>query len=92
MVMNHAASTVNQVLFSPNGQAIASRDDHGTVRLWDLTGKALATLNHGSFIYPVSFNPDGKAIATGASDGTVKLWDLAGKELREFQRSNVVAK
>lgn len=67
------------VAFSPNGKILATGDDNGTARLWDLAtqqpiGASLA--GHGGTVYSVAFSPNGKILATGSEDGTVRLWDV----------------
>ena len=57
-----------------------------TAKLWDLSGKCLATLSgHSSSVYSAVFSPDGKSILTASNDKTAKLWDLTGKCLVTFQ-------
>ena len=70
------------VVFSPNGQQIATRGEDGTARLWDTNGKQLATLKgeQGS-VDSVVFSPDGQQIATSGYDGTLRLWDTNGKQI-----------
>jgi WD40 repeat protein len=51
--------TVNAVAFSPDGQELASADDDGSVRLWNLTALA------GSQAAPPV--PDGEGISSGGS-------------------------
>jgi WD40 repeat protein/tetratricopeptide (TPR) repeat protein len=74
--------SVNQVVFSPAGNAIATGGADGTARLWDLAGNQLAVLAvHQGRVNQVVFSPDGNAIATGGDDGMIWLWYLDSDEL-----------
>jgi len=75
-------SKVSFVSFSPDGQAIASASDDGTIKLWHRDGKLLATVKQqGTQARTVSFSSDGQAIASASDDGTINLWRLNGKLL-----------
>lgn len=79
------------VVFSPDGQQLASASYKGTVRLWDSkTGAVLQTLEHGSdWVRAVAFtfndqqqlafpkrSFDSKQLVSVSVQGTVRLWDL----------------
>ena len=57
---------VSAVMFSPDGQRVASASYDGTVRLWEsATGALLNTLEgHSDLVSAVIFSPDGKLIAS----------------------------
>jgi WD40 repeat protein len=68
---------VTTVVFSPDGQMVASGSRDCTIRLWDSkTGKELQTLQgHSDLVGTVAFSPDGQMVASGSDDRTVRLWD-----------------
>ena len=76
---------VTSVVFSPDGNSIASGSVDNTIRLWDVdTGTHLRTfLGHRFDVYSVVFSPDGNSIASGSVDRTIRLWDVnTGAHLR----------
>src|SRR5439155_25848198 len=70
------AGMARGIALSPDGRAIATVHEDGTVKLWDgETGQPLAALRgHAKVVLGVAFAPDGQTIATAGSDGTVKRW------------------
>jgi WD40 repeat protein len=76
---------INSVVFSPEGDMLASGSADGTVRLWEVsTGQTLHVLaGHTATVNSVAFNPvDGsRLLASGSEDQTVRLWDADTGEL-----------
>jgi WD40 repeat protein len=80
--------SLRQVVFSPNGEQLATAAGQ-TVRLWDAaTGKVLLVLDgQASTVSGVAFRPDGNHLASGC-DRLVRIWDTAtGQELRTLPGS-----
>jgi len=77
-VLTGHAGDVSALAFSPDGGLLASTDQDGSVRLWDLTTGAKRTdlTGHTDFINAVTFSPDGRCLATGDGQGTVRLWNV----------------
>ncbi|MDK2408583.1 hypothetical protein QHH11_09905 [Aphanizomenon sp. PH219] len=82
---NQLVSHINEVVgvnFSPDGQIIASASDDHTIKLWNLDGQILNTLEeHTDQVWGVSFSPDGQIIASASFDKTVKLWRIDPEDL-----------
>ncbi len=70
---------VSSIVFSKDGNKLASSSWDKTVRVWDYhTGVSLLSLNaHSDQVWAVDFNPQATLLASGGDDGAVKLWDLA---------------
>ena len=78
------SDSVNAVVFSPNGQLLASTSRDSTVRLWDpSTGALRGKLEgHSHSVNAVVFSPDSQLLASASSDSTVRLWDPSTGALR----------
>jgi eukaryotic-like serine/threonine-protein kinase len=73
---------IRNVVFSPDGNQIASAREDRTVRLWDATtGQPVLTLSvHAAKVSGVAYSPDGRYLATPSGDGSVKLWDAVTRQ------------
>jgi WD40 repeat protein len=70
-------SGVGSLIFSPDGQRVATGDIEGSVRIWDFRRRELITppMRHERGISGIDFSPDGQRLATGSSDATAIIWD-----------------
>ena len=66
------------MVFSPNGQRLATAGGDHTIGLWDAArGVKLRTLRgHTHVVQGVAFSPDGARLASAGEDRTVRVWDV----------------
>ncbi len=81
------------IAFSPNGKMVASFDDDGLLKLWDMqTGEEIYTLAHNDAwitIWSLVFSPDSEMLASGNFDGNITFWDThTGKEVNNLVDPN----
>jgi WD40 repeat protein len=82
---------IDSVIFSPDGQTLASGDMNGSIKLRGAKSGALFWAGkHDGRVYALAFSPDGKFLASGVvdcgpADKPLKLWDAeTGGLLRTF--------
>ncbi len=68
---------VNSVVFSPDGDLIASGARDGLIGLWTLDGTLLSLLDgHTEAVNSVAFSPKGGSLASASDDGAVIVWGV----------------
>ncbi|MBD2519852.1 AAA-like domain-containing protein [Nostoc sp. FACHB-973] len=72
---------VYSVVFSPDGQQIATASRDKTIKLWARDGRLLQTLNTSDWVFDVVFSPNGQFLAASTQAGEVKLWRRDGRLL-----------
>jgi WD40 repeat protein/serine/threonine protein kinase len=82
-------AAVLSAAISPDGERIASADQRGLVKIWDLPSGQLL---HSIHAYPgrqarcVAFSPDGQRLASACWDGTVTVWEAEnGRPLHSWK-------
>ncbi|NMG07380.1 CHAT domain-containing protein [Brasilonema sp. UFV-L1] len=77
---------VKSVVFSPDGNTLASTSNDKTVRLWKRDGNLLKTLErHRAGVSDVAISPDGQTLASASEDKTIKLWNKNGTLLATLE-------
>jgi WD40 repeat protein len=77
-VLSGHTTFVWSLAFSPDGQMLASGDNNGEIKLWQVhSGTCITTLRAGSSsVVALAFSPDGTALLSSSSDETVVVWDM----------------
>jgi WD40 repeat protein len=76
-VLDGHVGQVQQAVFHPDGERLATAGHDGTVKIWDVQwGQEVLTLRgHRDSVMDVAFSPDGRQIVSASRDGTVRIWD-----------------
>jgi WD40 repeat protein len=75
---------VQQVMFSPNDNWVATVDKSNTVKLWDVkNGSEVAVIQYDAEICSFFFSSDSRWFVSAGKDGTVKIFDIAGKKFHK---------
>ena len=72
----HRSPLVDMVR-APTSALLASSDESGLIRLWNLeTGQTAVLLAQGGAVDGIEYSPDGRWLATVAVDAGVRIWDM----------------
>ena len=76
-LVGHEYGDVWSLVFSPDGNTLASGGHDHLVKIWDVSsGSVIHSIDgHAEAIVSVAFSPDGRLLASGSDDKSVKLWD-----------------
>lgn len=89
--MTTHSSLVRKVIFSHDGNEIASVSWDATLQIWNAnTGAFLKLLRHNASINSASYSPNDLFIVSGCQDGSIYLWNILRNSCEMFQHSSYV--
>ena len=73
---------VRNVVFSPNGEYLASGYDNNTIGVWRISsGERINTLTgYSDWVRSVVFSPNGEYLVSGSVDKTIGVWRVSSGE------------
>ncbi|HYY59072.1 MAG TPA: hypothetical protein VE842_17210, partial [Pyrinomonadaceae bacterium] len=75
-------SEINQVVFSPDGNQLATVNRNTVTVRESKTGREITRVAHTVPVTKVVFSPSGSLLATASEDRTTRLWDVrSGREI-----------
>jgi eukaryotic-like serine/threonine-protein kinase len=72
-----AVRAIHEILFSPDGNTLATSHEDGAIRLWDWPSldSQNVLIGHDYTVESLEFSPDGCTLVSSSSDLTTRLWD-----------------
>jgi len=75
-------SSINDVVFTPDGNQIITAGKDKRIRLWNKNGEPIDDFTgHKAPVLALALSADGKQLASASEDKTFRLWDMASKTL-----------
>ena len=66
---------IHDIVFSPNGDLLATAGSDREIRLWDTRSLEYAVLlGHSLPVFDLAFSPDGQVLVSGSADADVRVW------------------
>ncbi len=86
----NTANLLRAIVINPDGKIIATGNDDGIVRFWNLeTGEFIQDLRgHTNWIRSLAWSPDGKFIASASEDETIQIWDPSNGQCLQILRGH----
>ena len=80
---------VNSIVFSPDGQTLASSADRvREINLWNITTGARKTIPTEHVPFNLVLSPDGRTLAGTAVDKTIRLWDITTGQINKILKGH----
>lgn len=89
-LLTEHTSPVKSIVFSPDGESIATGSENGTIILWETeSGKRKVTfIGHEDYVEMMTFSPSGKMLASCNASSKVFIWDLPSNKIKHTIQSD----
>lgn len=72
---------IQTATFSPDGAQVVTGGRDGFARIWDATGRSVATLDHEGDILSITYGPDATRFVTVTGNGLAYIWSNAERSI-----------
>jgi WD40 repeat protein len=74
--------SVNDLVFTPDGNFLLSASDDKNIAVWNVSSGALANTltGHTDAVVSLALSHDGKLLVSSSKDGTIRLWNLPASQ------------
>jgi WD40 repeat protein len=84
-------ATVNDLVFSPDGNSLIAIDLNNVIKVWDVSSGDLVRSWQQTGVWTIAISPDGAFIAGGGTDNKIYIWNFQSGEILQTLQGHTAA-